>query len=115
MTQLIINIIVRSIILGIVVKLVPGIRVRNVTSLVITAILLGVANAIIRPILIEISFPLIAISSGLFLIVINAAILKILDGLMGKKFEIDGWLPAIMGAIALSLVSWLIGWLLLSI
>ncbi len=109
---LLVNIALKIIVLGIVVKLVPGIKTRGFWSLVATAILLGLANTFLKPILVVLGLPIIFLTFGLFLIVINAAILKMVDGLMGRHFEIEGWGPAIVAAILLSIVSWLLEWFL---
>ncbi len=110
--SLIVNLILKSLVLGLVVGLVPGIKVKGCGSLILTAFLLGLANAFIKPILVYLSFPFMVVSFGLFSIVINAAILKMISGLMDEGFEIDGCAPAIVAAILLSILSMLISWIL---
>lgn len=93
--------------------LLPGIYVGTgatgvVTSLVGGAIL-GVLNWIVRPILILLSCPLVLLSLGLFLFVINAALLLLASSLshgLGYPFFVDGWGSALIGSILITLVSW---------
>ena len=85
---------------------VPGIAVHGWTSLVIAAFLLGIANAIVRPILVVLTFPVVFLSFGLFLLVINAATLGLVGWLM-KGLEVDGFWPAFFGAIIIGIASWI--------
>ena len=85
-------------------KLVPGFKVRSYKDALIAAVIIGIANIILWPILILFTLPLNILTLGLFTFVVNGAILKIcaafLDG-----FDVDSWFAAIVGAIVLSLVS----------
>lgn len=85
---------------------VPGIEVHGWTSLVIAALLLGIANAIVRPILVVLTFPVVFITFGLFLLVINAAMLGLVGWLM-KGLQVDGFWPAFFGAIVIGIASWI--------
>jgi putative membrane protein len=85
---------------------VPGIDVHGWTSLVIAALLLGIANAIVRPILVVLTFPVVFITFGLFLLVINAAMLGLVGWLM-KGLTVDGFWPAFWGAIIIGIASWI--------
>src|SRR5215469_8562271 len=85
-------------------RIVPGIYVRDAGRLAAAAILLGVVNAIIRPIVILLTLPF---TVGLFLFVVNAAMLELVAFFL-KGFTIHGFLPAVLGAIVVSLVSWVI-------
>lgn len=85
---------------------VPGIEAHGWTSLVIAALLLGIANAIVRPILVVLTFPVVFITFGLFLLVINAAMLGLVGWLM-KGLQVDGFWPAFFGAIVIGIASWI--------
>lgn len=85
---------------------VPGIEVHGWTSLVIAALLLGIANAIVRPILVVLTFPVVFLTFGLFLLVINAAMLGLVGWLM-KGLQVDGFWPAFWGAIIIGIASWI--------
>jgi putative membrane protein len=78
------------------------------TTLLIVALIFGVANAVIRPIIILLSLPLEIITLGLFTFVINAFMLLLTSWIaqgMGLGFRIDGFLPALVGALIISVVS----------
>jgi putative membrane protein len=87
--------------------IVPGLVIKGFTAAAIGAIVLGLINAIVKPILILFTLPLTILTLGLFLLVINA----IAFGLVGyftPGFEVNGFFPALFGSIVLSLVSGLI-------
>src|SRR6202040_4055244 len=70
-------------------------------------LLLGIINAFIRPVLLFLSFPLILVTLGLFILVINALMLKFVSEVIGC-FKVPGFWSAIFGAIIISIVSWLL-------
>lgn len=84
--------------------IVPGFHVANFTTAILAAIVLGVVNTFIKPILNLIALPLTVVTLGLFSFVINAVVLFIAAAVV-KGLTIDGWVPAILGAIVLSIVS----------
>lgn len=86
-------------------KIVPGIDVKDTTSLLIAALLMGVVNAVVRPVLFFLTLPLTLLTLGLFLLVLNAAMLSLTAWLV-KGFTVDGFWPAIFGALVVGLVSW---------
>ncbi len=78
------------------------------TTLLIVALIFGVVNAVIRPIIILLSLPLEIITLGLFTFVINAFMLLLTSWIaqgMGLGFRVDGFLPALVGALIISVVS----------
>lgn len=89
---------------------VKGIQVTGVSSLILAAALLGILNAFIRPILIILTLPINIITLGLFTLIINGAMLWFVSVII-KGFVIQGFWPAIIGALIISLVSWLFNWL----
>ena len=95
--------------------IVPGIRVEGNAWAVYAAmaVILGLVNAIIRPILKFLSCPLILITLGLFLLVINGATLwlssRIAVRFFGIGFYVDGFWAAFLGALIVSLVSLILG------
>lgn len=90
--------------LFIVANVVPNFHYRDWISLAIAALVLGLLNAIIRPILVILTFPLTVVTLGLFLFVLNALMLELTAWLV-PGFEINGFGWAIVGAIVLALVS----------
>lgn len=91
--------------------LVPGIRVEGDAWKIyaIMAIILGLVNAIVRPVLKVLSCPLIILTLGLFVFVINALTLWLASGIAVKWFHVgfyvDGFLPAFLGSLVVSIVS----------
>ena len=71
------------------------------------SLLLGIINAFIRPILLLLSLPLILVTLGLFILIINALMLKFVSEIV-PCFKVHGFWSAIFGAIIISLVSWLL-------
>lgn len=88
---------------------VPGVYVSGVGTLMIAALLLGVVNAVVRPLLIILTLPITVITLGLFLLVINAAMLGLV-ALLLPGLTIDGFFSAVLGSIVISIVSWLASW-----
>ena len=93
--------------LWVAVSIVPGLQARDAGTLVLAAILLGIANATIRPVAVILSIPLTILTFGLFLLVVNAAMLGLVAWLL-PGFSVAGFGSALFGAIVVSLVSWAI-------
>lgn len=86
--------------------LLPGIIwVKGLGSAIWAALLLGLVNAILRPILVLLTLPLTILTFGLFLLVINGLMLALVAFLI-PGFFVNGFLGAILGSILISLVSW---------
>jgi len=89
--------------------IVPGITYSSFTSLAFASLLLGIINALVRPVLLILCFPLILVTMGLFILVLNALLLWFVSGLMiGGSFHVEGFWTAFWGAIVIGLVSWLL-------
>jgi len=89
--------------------LVGGVTIGSTGTLLIAALLLGFVNAVIRPLLVFITFPLTIITLGFFLLVINAGMFGLVAGVL-DGFRVDGFLSALFGAIVVSLVSTMASW-----
>ncbi len=87
-------------------ELVPGIEVKGVGTLLGAALLLGIVNAVVRPLLVILTLPITVLTLGLFLLVINAAMLGLVAW-MFDNFAIAGFWPALFGAIVVSVTGWL--------
>jgi len=85
-----------------------GLKFDNTTSLVIAALLLGFANAIVRPLLILLTLPLTLLTFGLFLLVINALMILLVARLV-KGFKVSGFWTAFFASIFISLLSLVFG------
>jgi len=90
------------------VYLVPGIHYRTWLDLLVASLLLGILNALIRPILMLLSLPLLIFSLGLFTLVINALLLDFVGYLLRPAFSIQDFGTAFWGALVISLVSLLL-------
>ncbi len=87
--------------------LIEGIHVSNFFAALFAAALLGILNALFRPILILLTLPINILSLGLFTFVINALLLMMVSGVIGG-FSVTGFWPALLGSLIISLVSWLL-------
>lgn len=85
---------------------VSGIRIDNATTLVLAGLLLGVVNAIVRPILVVLTLPITILSLGLFLLVVNTAMVALVAWML-RGFHIYG---GFWSAFATALIVWITGW-----
>jgi putative membrane protein len=90
----------------------PWVRVDDIIVALIAALLLGLVNALIRPILIFLTLPATVLTLGLFIFVING-LLFWLVGSFVQGFHVGGFWSAVFGAIVYSIISWLLSALLL--
>ena len=90
-------------------ELVPGLHVEGGWTLVGAAVLLGVVNAVVRPVLVVLTLPFTILTLGLFLLVINAGMLGLVAAML-DGFAIEGFGPAVLGALIVSATSWLASW-----
>ena len=90
---------------------VGGLTITDPGTLVLAAVLLGVCNAIVKPVLVILTLPITVLTLGLFLLVVNAAVLGLV-ALMLPGFTIAGFLPALLGAIVVGITG-MIGSLLI--
>ena len=88
-------------------SIIGGIRYDSVASLLGAALLLGILNAFLRPILLLLAAPLIILTLGLFIFVVNALLLYLVNDLV-HGFRVNGFWSAFWGAILISLVSWML-------
>lgn len=86
--------------------LIPGLEIRGTGTLVVAALLLGIVNALVRPFVVLITLPLTILTLGLFLWVVNAAMLGLVAALL-DGFAIRGFLPALLGSFVVSVTGWL--------
>ena len=85
---------------------VPGIEYGDAIDLFVAALILGILNAILRPLLMLLSLPLLVFTLGLFTLVINALLLLLASLLVGaSNFHVSGFWSAFFGALVISIVS----------
>ena len=89
--------------------IVPGMRITGGGTLVLAAFLLGLANAVVRPVVVLLTLPITLLTLGLFLLVVNAAMLGLVASLL-EGFALSGFFPAVLGSIVVSLTSWIASW-----
>jgi len=87
--------------------LVRGISLDSLTSAVMAALVLGVVNAVVRPILVVLTFPITLLTLGLFLLVLNAFCLWLVSAFV-PGFHVLGFWSAFWGALLVSVVSWIL-------
>jgi len=92
--------------------LLPGITVASFVTALIASLVLGLVNAVIKPILILLTLPVTVITLGLFIFVINGLMFWFVGSFI-SGFVVDGFLPGVIGALAYSVVSWALSALLL--
>jgi putative membrane protein len=96
--------------LGLTAWLVPGVEMASPLALVVAALVYGFLNALLKPILVLLTLPLTVMTLGLFYLVLNA-ILFALASVLVPGFVVTGFVPAFFGAIIMSLLSMVLGWL----
>lgn len=89
--------------------IIPGFIIRGFGAAMIAALVIGLLNVTLRPVLLILTLPINILTLGLFTIFVNAIVLRISAGLL-KGFDISGWLPALIGAIVLALVQTFLFW-----
>jgi putative membrane protein len=90
---------------------IPGFHIRNIVAAIIAAAVIGLVNAIVRPVLSFLTLPITLLTLGLFSFVLNALILWLASA-FSPGFEINGFIPALIGSLVLSVVSGLLNWIL---
>lgn len=92
-------------------SVVPGIHLTGAYAAFITVLVLGLVNALIRPILIILTLPINILTLGLFTFVINGLLFWLVSTWI-KGFTVDGFIAAFLGALVFSIISWIISQLL---
>jgi putative membrane protein len=92
--------------------LMPGISVASFTTALVAALVLGLINAVVRPVLVLLTLPVTIITLGLFIFVLNGLLFWFVGSFI-QGFVVDGFWSGVFGAIVFSLISWLLSALLL--
>jgi putative membrane protein len=90
-------------------EILSGFTIDSALTLVLAGLLLGLVNAIVRPFALLLSLPALLLTLGLFLLIVNAAMLGLV-ALMLPGFRIAGFWTAVGGALIVSIVSWVGSW-----
>lgn len=86
-------------------KIVPGVQINGWGNLLVAALLLGIVNAVIRPVILLLTLPLTVLTLGLFILVVNGISLAVVSWLM-PGFTLSGLGSAILGSVIVGLTSW---------
>jgi putative membrane protein len=106
--RLIISLLLNAVCIFLAAWLLPGVSVDGFGAAVIVSIVLGLINFFIKPILFILTLPITIITLGLFMLIINAAVVLLADNLI-DGFFVDGWLWAILFSIVLAILNALFG------
>ncbi|MBI2016405.1 MAG: phage holin family protein [Candidatus Rokubacteria bacterium] len=102
-----VRVLVNAVAIYLVAAIVPGISVSGLLTALGAGLVLGLINAIVRPVLILLTLPVTLVTLGLFLVVLNAFCLWLTAQLV-RGFEVHGVWPALFGALLISVVSWVL-------
>ncbi|HET7522028.1 MAG TPA: phage holin family protein [Bacillales bacterium] len=103
-----IHIVVNGVVLIVVAGYLDSFQIESLWAALVASMILALANLFIKPILIVLSIPFIAVTFGLFLIFINSLMLMLTAGLMGDAFDIEGIGTALLAAVVISVLNMLI-------
>lgn len=87
----------------------PRLQIDDATTLVLAGLLLGIVNAFVRPVAVILTFPMTVLTLGLFLLVVNAAMLGLV-ALVLPGFRIDGFWTAFLASIIVGITGWVGSW-----
>lgn len=87
-------------------RITPGVGFDGTGSLIAAAVLLGVVNALVRPVVFVLTLPLTILTLGLFLLVVNAAMIGLTAVMLGG-FHVSGFAPGLIAAIVTGVTSWI--------
>lgn len=90
-------------------RLVPGVSIEGTGSFILAALLLGLVNAIVRPLLFVMTLPLTVVTLGLFIFVLNAGMFGLVAAML-DDFEVAGFWSALFGAVVVSVTSTVASW-----
>ncbi len=106
MQGLVVRWIISSLGLAIASFLIPGLEILSIGTLLGAALLLGLVNAFIRPVVVLLTLPITIVTLGLFILIINAAMLGLVASLL-DGFIVSGFFAALFGSIIVSITSWI--------
>jgi len=101
------RVLLNALAIGLAAWLVPGVQLAGPAPAIIAGILLGLVNALVRPVLILLTLPFTLLTLGLFLFVVNAICFALTAALV-PGFDLSGFLAAFFGALVVTLVSWVV-------
>jgi putative membrane protein len=103
----VVRVLVNAVAIYVVAAIVPGIELHGWLSALGAGLVLGLVNAVVRPVLVILTLPITLVTLGLFLLVLNALCLWLTSALV-KGFEVTGFWSALLGALLVSIVSFIL-------
>src|SRR5262249_12972134 len=103
----VLRVLVNILALALAASLVPGIRLDGLLPAVAAGVLLGIINAVVRPVLLVLTLPITLVTLGLFLFVLNGLCLWVVASVV-KGFHVAGFWSAVLGALCVSILSWIV-------
>jgi putative membrane protein len=104
----IIKVLITAVAVYVATYIIPGVHVDSIRTTIIVALVLALLNTFIKPILIILTIPITIVTLGLFLLIINALMVKWSADLV-HGFRVDGWWPALLVSLIVSVVSFILG------
>jgi putative membrane protein len=101
------RVLLNALAIGVAAWLVPGVQLTGPGPAIVAGILLGLVNALVRPILILLTLPFTLVTLGFFLFVVNAICFALTAALV-PGFDLSGFFAAFFGALVVTLVSWVV-------
>jgi len=105
MFKLIVRLVLNALALMLIAYVIPGVMVRDFPIAMLAALIIGLVNALIRPLLTILSLPITILTLGLFSLVINALMFW-LAAYLAPGFEVGGFVPAFWGGLIFAAISW---------
>lgn len=106
--RFVVHLAVSALALWLVSRIVPGITVETPLPLILAALVLGIVNTLVRPILFVLTLPITCLTLGLFYLVVNGLAFGLTAWLV-QGFRVQGFVPAVLGALCVSVLSWVLG------
>lgn len=106
--SILINWIITAVVIMVSAYLLPGVVVEGVIAALVLAVVLGAINAFVKPLLVVLTLPINIVTLGLFLFVIDAALIMLAAAIV-PGFSVGGFWWALLFAIVLAIVSWVVG------
>jgi putative membrane protein len=109
MTGFILRAVISAIGLWVATRWVDGLSIDSAATLLLAGALLGIVNALVRPVAVVLTFPITLVTLGVFLLVVNAAMLSLVAWVL-PGFSVAGFWSAFWGALIVSLTGWVGSW-----
>lgn len=104
MLRFIVHLLVSAVVVMIAAYILPGVHVDGFLAALVTAVILGVVNAVIKPVLTVVTLPITILTFGLFSLILNALIIWLVDMIV-PGFQVDGFWSAVLFSVVLSVLN----------